>query len=75
MKKFFRLPVLAVFALALAGGAFLTDSAADAGRCPNGPDYNYVSRDSDECLTITFFCEPGTEPFFIEGCGCGCKTL
>ena len=75
MKKFFRLPVLAVSALALAGGVFLTAPSADAGHCPNGPDYKYVSRDSEECLTILFFCEPGTEPFFIEGCGCGCKTL
>lgn len=75
MKKFFRVPALALSALALAGGAFLTAPAVDAGQCPNGPNYKYVSRNYEQCLTTMFICEPGSEQFFIEGCGCGCKTL
>jgi hypothetical protein len=56
---------------AVAGGAFFASTTEAAPKCPNGPDYTYVSRDAQECLAITFVCEPGSEPFFNE-CGCGC---
>jgi hypothetical protein len=62
---------------ALAAAATFTLGAPDAEaakkNCPNGPDYTYVSRDYQECLTTMFICVEGQQ-FFIEGCGCGCYT-
>ena len=54
------------------------DAAAEAIRngrqdCPRGRDVTYVSRDSDVCATIRFFCEPGTVGFSNAQCGCGCE--
>lgn len=70
--KHLRLPVLVLSVLALAGGFFFSPSTEAAPKCPNGPDYNYISRDYQACLTTMWICEPGTEQFLIEDCGCGC---
>lgn len=70
--KNLRWSVLVLSVFALAAGLFLSPVAMDAAPCPNGPDYKYVSRDYEECLTLQWFCEPGTEQFLVEDCGCGC---
>jgi hypothetical protein len=42
-------------------------------KCPApGPNVEYVSRDTTECLAITFQCKEGFTQFFNE-CGCGCE--
>lgn len=73
--KNLRIPVLFLAVLALAGGLFLSPSETIADPpCPNGPEYDYISRSPATCATIRFFCEEGSEPFFNE-CGCGCVAL
>lgn len=60
-------------ALATATAFTFATPSVEAGSCPNGPDYKYVSRNYTECLTTMFICIEG-EQFFAEGCGCGCYT-
>ena len=46
--------------------------ATEAGQCPNGPDYHYLSRNYTECLATSWTCPAGSEQFLVEDCGCGC---
>jgi hypothetical protein len=39
---------------------------------PPGRDVEYVSRDPNECIAITFLCQEGFTQFF-NACGCGCE--
>lgn len=47
---------------------------AAAQKCPDGPEYHYITRNPQLCLVIRFVCEEDQTPFFNE-CGCGCKDL
>lgn len=48
-----------------------TTAPAALEKC-NQPGVTYVSRDTTECLSITWTCPEGQEQF-INDCGCGCK--
>jgi hypothetical protein len=43
-----------------------------AAQCQESPAFQYVSRDPELCLTISFVCGQGQRQFFND-CGCGCR--
>jgi len=47
------------------------DVSAQQRACPEGPAFQYASRDPVQCLATDFLCQQGQTPFFNE-CGCGC---
>jgi hypothetical protein len=49
------------------GGGSTCDFTAD-------PDKSYIGHSPEQCATIRFVCEEGTE-YFADECGCGCVVV